>query len=1040
MRRLFALAVFVTVFPTIASGAKPPPRPEPVPPQAPKEVAAVAATTTTITIAWSDSSDKGVVAYGVYRDGVFVLATKAKKATLDDLQCGHVYTLGVDAVDTAGIRSKTQATTTARTAACPVPPKPSAPKYVSVTAVTATTVSLQWFVAYDDRNSRGKKNRHTSATVTYGVYRDDVLVLTTTATKATVTGLECGHSYKFGVDAVDAAGNRSKQRTTRTVRTTSCPKPPSAPRNLTVTGVTATTVSLTWSPPDKDGGDGSDSNGSGGHDNGRTVEYGVYRDGVLVLTTTVTKAIVAGLECGRSYVFAVDAVNAAGNRSPKATTTAKTSACAGDVTPPTVPGNLTLAAANTTSISIAWTASMDDVGVVSYALFLGGEPAGSTTLTQATFAGLSCGQTYLFGVAAVDKAGNSSGRAELGAATVPCATTDLHVAPGGADYRWSFVAAVYDGKDVNLYVNGLLAASRPATGTMGPSGGPLHIGGNDIWGEWFSGQIDNVRVYSRALTETQLGADQGAPVTTSSPSPAPAGLVAAYSFDEGSGMTVTDASGNGNVGAISGATWTTGRYGGALSFNGLNNLVTVADANSLDLSTAMTLEAWVRPSELGETWRTAIIKQTGTTPADRLVYALYANTETGQPSGHVFVGSDTWARGGDGLPVSDCRTASAPCLSFDRAYHSALPGQVVQVAGGTYPAQTLLYDAAKESATQHVVFQPEPGASVKIDGNINVSDHRFVKGASHVTFRDMTLTGDVNLEGCGVPDGQQCPPDQTAGSNDLTFQNLRVKGSFAFVCHSCSNVEILGGTWGPDSYLPCSGSNHPEVSPASDGASSFVKLKRPNHILIDGARFQNFARCLIDDHTECLQFEPADYVTIRNSVFTKCDTITLAFFDSLAGDSKSPAGYAAPDHIVLENNFIDQSYDATGGPTYNGLQFNGCTNCVIRNNSWAQNTHLPCCGDTSVNNVVVGNLGPQLDCGDGGITFSHNVFQGVACGPTDKDVADLGFVDLFAFDLHVLVTSPAIDAGDPANFPATDIFGRLRPLGLGPDAGAQELR
>jgi hypothetical protein len=75
-----------------------------------------------------------------------------------------------------------------------------------------------------------------------------------------------------------------------------------------------------------------------------------------------------------------------------------------------------------------------------------------------------------------------------------------------------------------------------------------------------------------------------------------------------------------------------------------------------------------------------------------------------------------------------------------------------------------------------------------------------------------------------------------------------------------------------------------------------------------------------------------------------------------------------------------------------------------------------------------------------GITFSHNVFQGVACGPTDQNVADLGFVDAAAFDLRLLTTSPAIDAGDPANFPATDIFGTPRPLGLGPDAGAHELR
>ena len=46
----------------------------------------------------------------------------------------------------------------------------------------------------------------------------------------------------------------------------------------------------------------------------------------------------------------------------------------------------------------------------------------------------------------------------------------------------------------------------------------------------------------------------------------PSGLVAAYGFEEGTGNTVADLSGNGNVGTINGAAWTTsGKYGKALS-------------------------------------------------------------------------------------------------------------------------------------------------------------------------------------------------------------------------------------------------------------------------------------------------------------------------------------------------------------------------------------------------------------------------------------------------------------------------------------------
>jgi chitodextrinase len=74
------------------------------------------------------------------------------------------------------------------------------------------------------------------------------------------------------------------------------------------------------------------------------------------------------------------------------------------------------------------------------------------------------------------------------------------------------------------------------------------------------------------------------------------GLVAAYAFDEGAGSVVADASGNGHTGTISGATWiAAGRYNRGLDFNGTNALVTIGDAAKLDLTTGMTLAAWVYP-------------------------------------------------------------------------------------------------------------------------------------------------------------------------------------------------------------------------------------------------------------------------------------------------------------------------------------------------------------------------------------------------------------------------------------------------------------
>ena len=69
--------------------------------------------------------------------------------------------------------------------------------------------------------------------------------------------------------------------------------------------------------------------------------------------------------------------------------------------------------------------------------------------------------------------------------------------------------------------------------------------------------------------------------------------IAAYGFDEGSGSIAVDRSGLGHHGTLSGPTRVAGRFGGALAFDGVDDLVLVSDTAALRLSTAMTVEAWI---------------------------------------------------------------------------------------------------------------------------------------------------------------------------------------------------------------------------------------------------------------------------------------------------------------------------------------------------------------------------------------------------------------------------------------------------------------
>src|SRR5207247_9631300 len=97
-------------------------------------------------------------------------------------------------------------------------------------------------------------------------------------------------------------------------------------------------------------------------------------------------------------------------------------------------------------------------------------------------------------------------------------------------------------------------------------------------------------------------------------------------------------------------------------------------------------------------------------------------------------------------------------------------------------------------------------------------------------------------------------------------------------------------------------------------------------------------------------------------------------------------------------------------------------------------------GEISLGNRFVGNLGPMADynCLQTGIQYSHNVWLSAKCGPTDKRVKSLGFVNPESLDLHLLATSPAIGAGDSADRPSTNIDAQARPLRAAPDAGADQ--
>ncbi len=188
-------------------------------------------------------------------------------------------------------------------------------------------------------------------------------------------------------------------------------------------------------------------------------------------------------------------------------------------------------------------------------------------------------------------------------------------------------------------------ATTTGTGTMNTSTGVLAIGQLGSYnGQSWLGSIDDVRIYNRALAPNEVSQ-----LYNWAPGP-----VARYSFDEGSGSTVNDISGNGNNGTWGGSGkthWVHGKYGWAGNFNGSSDYVTVPDSSSLDITGGITIEAWAKTNAIQVSrWPGMVVKTTDTSSLTN-GYGIRQQSNTAILQPWIGNGTTAYGNGSMSLPV-----------------------------------------------------------------------------------------------------------------------------------------------------------------------------------------------------------------------------------------------------------------------------------------------------------------------------------------------------------------------------------------------------
>jgi hypothetical protein len=225
------------------------------------------------------------------------------------------------------------------------------------------------------------------------------------------------------------------------------------------------------------------------------------------------------------------------------------------------------------------------------------------------------------------------------------------------------------------------------------------------------------------------------------------------------------------------------------------------------------------------------------------------------------------------------RPTVAPGQSWDAACEAAAPGDVIPLAAGTHPPQSV---SCRKSAPG-VTFRPVQGATVVVGSSGRTDNCLSLSGSTYVTVesvRTTTYTAGGKPGQCGVSVGR-------GDTHHVTLRN--VDGGHIFV--AANDVQILGGDYGPTADVD--GRVSDRTCSATNGSCPVKNL------LIDGAYFHDHRR--VSDHMQCISYDSGVNSTIRNSRFYNCAVFSI--FVS-GGSQEQFSG------LTFENNVYERGSEA----------------------------------------------------------------------------------------------------------------------------------
>lgn len=159
---------------------------------------------------------------------------------------------------------------------------------------------------------------------------------------------------------------------------------------------------------------------------------------------------------------------------------------------------------------------------------------------------------------------------------------------------WHLATMVVTDSTVTMYCDAIAGTPVSFDGSIPTNTNAIQIGSDVQGSNKFNGSLDEVRVYNRALSVSEIVALYKSGITTNRQI-SNQGLIGYWPMNEGTSTSVGDASGSGNNGSfVNTPTWTNGKIGKGVNLNIYTSYIQIPDNSVLDTTSSVTISAWVK--------------------------------------------------------------------------------------------------------------------------------------------------------------------------------------------------------------------------------------------------------------------------------------------------------------------------------------------------------------------------------------------------------------------------------------------------------------